>query len=155
MSTRRHSHARDARGAALVELAVSLPALLLLLFGVMDFARVFYTATELTNAARAGVQYGALSSINSSDSTTMQARAQAASPQISGYTVSTPVRSCGCMTQGGAFTTQTCTTSCATSTDHLVVYVTVTASKTFNTITRLPGLPQTIALTRSATMRAQ
>jgi Flp pilus assembly protein TadG len=147
--------ARDGRGAALVELAVALPVLVVLLFGVIDFARVFYVAAELTNAARAGAQYGALNTTNASDTGTMQTRALAASPQIAGYTVSTPTRSCGCMTQSGTFTSQACTTSCPNSADHLVVYVTVTASMTFNTVTRLPGLPQTLPLTRSATVRAQ
>src|SRR5260221_3845737 len=42
------------RGSALVELAIALPLLVAVLVGTTDFARVFYLATELTNAARAG-----------------------------------------------------------------------------------------------------
>lgn len=145
----------DSRGAALVELAVTLPVLVLLTFGVMDFARVFYTATELTNAVRAGAQYGAVDVVNSSDTATMQTRAQNASPQISPYTVATPIRSCGCMSNTGSFTAQTCTSSCSSPSDHLVVYVTVTASKTFRTVTRFPGVPKSVPLTRSASIRAQ
>ena len=45
-------------GAAIIELAVSLLMLVLLLLGTVDFARVFYADIELTNAARAGAQYG-------------------------------------------------------------------------------------------------
>ena len=49
---------RSERGSALVELAVTLPLLVLLVVGVADLARVFYVSMALTNAARAGAQYG-------------------------------------------------------------------------------------------------
>lgn len=138
-----------------MELAISLPVLVLMLFGAADFARVFFTSTELVNAARAGAQYGALTTINSSATSTMQSRASAASPQISPYTVATPTRTCGCMSQTGTFTAQSCTASCASSSDHVAVYVTVTASKTFSPLVRFPGLPASVALSRSVTLRAQ
>ena len=52
----------SARGASIVELAVALPVIVLLVIGAADFARVFYMAIELQNAARAGAQYGAANS---------------------------------------------------------------------------------------------
>ena len=42
---------------ALVEFALVLPILLLLVLGVMDFGRMFYTKMILTNAAREGANY--------------------------------------------------------------------------------------------------
>ena len=42
---------------ALVEFALVLPILLLLILGVMDFGRLFYTKMVLTNAAREGANY--------------------------------------------------------------------------------------------------
>ena len=42
---------------ALVEYALMLPLLLLLVLGVMDFGRMFYTKMILTNAAREGANY--------------------------------------------------------------------------------------------------
>jgi len=42
---------------ALVEFALVLPLLLLLVLGVMDFGRMFYTKMILTNAAREGANY--------------------------------------------------------------------------------------------------
>ena len=42
---------------ALVEFALVLPILLLLILGVMDFGRMFYTKMILTNAAREGANY--------------------------------------------------------------------------------------------------
>ena len=49
-------------GGSLVETALTAPLLLtLLIFGSVEFARVAYAAIEVTNAARAGVSYGAQS----------------------------------------------------------------------------------------------
>jgi Flp pilus assembly protein TadG len=42
---------------ALVEFALTLPILLLLVLGAMDFGRMFYTKIVLTNAAREGANY--------------------------------------------------------------------------------------------------
>lgn len=47
---------RSERGAALVELAVALPLLLVIMVGTIDFGRAFRTAMIVTNAARAGAQ---------------------------------------------------------------------------------------------------
>ena len=55
--TRSHSLARDNRGNAAVEFALMMPLLLLLLSGLIDFGRAFFTSMELENSARAGAQY--------------------------------------------------------------------------------------------------
>lgn len=47
---------REDHGQSLVEIALTLPVLLLLVFGVTDFARVFYYAIEISGSARAGVR---------------------------------------------------------------------------------------------------
>jgi len=46
---------------ALIEFAITLPLLLLLVLGAMDFGRMFYTKIVLTNAAREGANYLAYS----------------------------------------------------------------------------------------------
>ncbi len=48
------------RGSATVELALVLPLLLLLLFGVIDFGRMLHTQITLTEAAREGARAAAL-----------------------------------------------------------------------------------------------
>ena len=48
------------RGAAAVELALVLPVLLLVLFGVIDFGRMLHTQLKLTEAAREGARAAAL-----------------------------------------------------------------------------------------------
>lgn len=52
---------REEDGQAMIETVLSLPLLMLLLVGAAELARVAYAAIELTNAARAGAQYGATS----------------------------------------------------------------------------------------------
>ncbi|HET9517712.1 MAG TPA: TadE family protein [Actinoplanes sp.] len=48
------------RGSAAVELAIVLPLLLLVLFGVIDFGRMLNTQITLTEAAREGARASAL-----------------------------------------------------------------------------------------------
>ena len=45
------------KGQALVELALTLPLILLLVLGAMDFGRVYHTKIVITNAAREGANY--------------------------------------------------------------------------------------------------
>ena len=49
-------------GQSLVELALTVPILLLLLLGAAELARVAYAAIEVSNAAEAAVRYGAQNS---------------------------------------------------------------------------------------------
>lgn len=56
--------ARDDRGAAAVEMAIVLPLLLLVLFGLVDFGRMYNTQMQLTQAAREAVRVMALGGTN-------------------------------------------------------------------------------------------
>ena len=137
-------------GAALVEFALSLTLLCVILFGTIDFGRVFYTAMALTNAARAGAQYGAQSNAKSSDTTGMRTAAvNSVSLDVTGITV-TPGQTCTC--NGTAMANCPPTGTCAGT---VRIYVTVTATKTFTTIMGFPGFPHTVTLTRAASMRAE
>jgi len=48
------------RGQTLVELALVLPVLVLILFGILEFGRIFHSYIVITNAAREGARLGAL-----------------------------------------------------------------------------------------------
>jgi Flp pilus assembly protein TadG len=48
------------RGQAAVELALTLPLLLLIVLGIVDFGRVFIAADTLTHATREAARYGSL-----------------------------------------------------------------------------------------------
>ncbi|MCG0274878.1 MAG: pilus assembly protein [Thermosediminibacteraceae bacterium] len=51
---------RTQRGQAVVEFALVLPLLVLILFGVLEFGRIFHTYIVITNAAREGARLGAV-----------------------------------------------------------------------------------------------
>lgn len=54
------------KGQALVETALTLPLLLLILMGIVEFGRIFNAYLIVTNASREGARYAA---INSTDTT--------------------------------------------------------------------------------------
>jgi len=146
---------RDERGAALVELALATPLLLILIVGVVDFARVFYVGMQVTDAARAGAQWGSSPS-NPFVATTVQTRAQTASPQSAPTILLADVKEeCACVNDTTAPTTLTtaaCTAACA---NNRLVFVTVKASKSFSPIMRFPGIPNNVTISRTVTLRRE
>jgi Flp pilus assembly protein TadG len=57
---------RDDRGTALMEMAFTLPLLLLISVGIIDFGRAFQTWQILTNAAREGARVAVLPGMSDS-----------------------------------------------------------------------------------------
>jgi Flp pilus assembly protein TadG len=53
---RRRRHGRSERGQSLVEFALVLPMLLVVLFAIVDFGRMFQGYVSLTNATREGAR---------------------------------------------------------------------------------------------------
>lgn len=56
----RHRSWRDEHGAAIVEFALVVPLLLLLLWGIIDMGRAFYTLNNLASAVREGARRAAI-----------------------------------------------------------------------------------------------
>ena len=133
-------------GSAFIELALFFPALLLLLLGAIDLARVYYASITLINAAEVGAQYGSRTVTASSDTSGM---ATAATNDASDLTGATATASQSCTCSG---TSQACNASCA-GTKH--IWVTVNATYTFSTLFPYPGIPSSVPMTRTAVMRAQ
>lgn len=138
------------RGSAMLELSISLPLLLLILFGVADFGRFMYAAIEINSAASAGAEYATTSLVNSTDYAGMQTAAQADAADVSGVTVTT---SSYCKCLGGSVVS--CTVGACGGTSTPPNYIKVTTSGTFNTLFSYPGLPSSIALSGSAIRRIQ
>jgi Flp pilus assembly protein TadG len=61
--------ARNERGAALLEMALTLPLLLLVCVGILEFGRAYQTWQVLTNAAREGARVAVLPGTTQSDVT--------------------------------------------------------------------------------------
>lgn len=52
--------ARSESGVAAIELAIVLPLLFLILFGIISFGTLFYNYIVITNAAREGARWGSI-----------------------------------------------------------------------------------------------
>lgn len=88
---RPQSSSRKARdhGSVAVEFALVVPALLLIVFGLIDFGRALNAQISLTGAARDGARLAALGYSNGQ----VQTRVAAAAPSLSSVTV-TVAQSC-------------------------------------------------------------
>jgi Flp pilus assembly protein TadG len=142
---------QNERGSGFLEAALILPLMLLMCCGVMDFARVVYAGVEVANAARAGVQFGALTPGNSGNTAGMVSAAQADAADLGSSNVTaTASNFCACT---GVTGTVSCSTTCVGATPN--GYVSVTANYTFNTVVTYPGVPSQVVLSRTAKMRVQ
>jgi len=140
-------------GAALIEYAAVMLLLCVTMIAIADFGRAFYTAMALTNAVRAGAQYGAQSISKTTDTsgmTTAALNSGSADLGASGLWVRSASRRCECdgTIMGNCPPTGTCTGTTR-------IYVTVTASKLFTLVTGFPGLPNSVSIERAAQMRAK
>jgi Flp pilus assembly protein TadG len=139
---------RSEYGASLVELAITLPLLLLLLMGVVDFGRCFYLAVEVVGAAQAGVEYGMQ---NPTDTTGMSNAAKDDAPNVPNLTVAAPTYGCEC--SDGTQYSAGCATTPTTCTYNVVYRVSVTASTTYTPLIPWPGVPSSVTLSTTAKMR--
>jgi len=138
---------QHARGQAAVELALSVPLLITLLLLVVETGRAFYIAISVSNAARAGVQYGAQNLTTATDNTGMQNAAIADAANVSGMTA-TASHYCQCSNG----TASTClSTDCAGS--HRLMYAKVITSAVFTPITSWPGVLPSITIPGQAILR--
>jgi Flp pilus assembly protein TadG len=158
---------RKQSGQALVEFAFVLPLLMVLALGVIEVGRYAYIAILLGNAARAGVAYGAQSVAFAADTTGIRSAAYydfAGTTSGSTGTNGLPYSSltvtssfaCGC-DSGGTITSQTCSGTTTAGTcpggGHWVIVLSVTASGTYNALFNYPGIPTSMTISRTASMR--
>lgn len=133
-------------GNSLIELAIIIPALVLLCLGTADFARVFYAAVEVNAAARAGAQYGSQSVLTAADSAGMRAAALLDCPNLTN--VSATASQCTCSTGS---TVAACAANYCTNNPN-ATFVTVNTQVPFSSIARYPGLPSSLSLSGKAVM---
>ena len=131
-------------GQTILELALLLPLMLLLLVGVIEIGRYAYFDILVSNAARAGAQYGAQSLIQAKDVNGITTAAQ--NDGLGTMTITTS-QQCGCSagTLGGCPTGGVC--------PQPLVYVQVTATENFSSLFSYPGIPNSLTLTSTVTMR--
>lgn len=125
-------------GQALVELAVSMTLLLLIALGAVEFARLEYTAVEVSNAARAAAQYAAMNGGATGDSTAITHAAQNDSYDL-GTSVTSTLVSDSCVCSSDETTAVTCSANSCTN-SQLMETVTVTTQATYSPLFSLGGL---------------
>ena len=131
---------KEEKGGALIELALTVPILVLILLGAAEFARVEYAGIEVSNAAMAGVQYGGQDAATAADITGIQTAASNDAPNI---TLGTTTVSHSCICSDGS--ASTClATDCSGS--NIETILTVQTQATFDPLIHLPGLPTTYTL---------
>lgn len=157
---KREGHNSPERGQAMLEVALLLPMLLLLALGVIELGRYAYMGILVGNAARAGAAYGAQSLPQSVDLIGIQTAADndfQNGQNLSSLTVTSSV-SCGC-DSNGTVAPAVCSTGSnvaagtCTAGGHWVVMVSVTASGSFSSLFKYPGIPSPFSISKTATLR--
>jgi Flp pilus assembly protein TadG len=137
---------RRESGNSMLELALTISFLIILGLGATDFARAFYAAIEVNDAARAGAQYGSQNTATAADSTGMVNAAKANAPNLTGVTGT--ATQCTCAT--GSTVASCATRYCANNPSGN--FVTVNTQAAFSTIAPYPGIPSSLTLAGRAVM---
>lgn len=137
-------------GQALIELALVLPIFVLLLIGAVELARLAYASIEVSNAARAGIQYGAQNHNTAIDISGIKQAAINDGSNIATLQA-TAVNFCIC-SDG---TSITCANASINCTARILDYVQVNTSAVVDPLFHCPGLPKTFTLVGRATMRVE
>jgi Flp pilus assembly protein TadG len=154
---------RSVRGTAMIEFAIALPLLMLVLAGAIDFGSACYVAIEVSNAARAGAQYGAQNGQTMLDTSGIVLAAKNEASNIltsctaaagkSCWVTNYPQASYGCECADGTGV-QTGTTTCSCSgTKNSVNFVLVTTQATYYPMIPWQGFNKTYTFNGMAKIR--
>lgn len=139
-------------GQALVELALTLPLAVLLLLGGAELARLAYATIEVTNAAKAAVQYGDQNVGTAADIAGMTNAAINDTSDMPDANTMVLTASSTYQCSDAPDTNITVTnTSCPGA--QIVQTLTVTTSIAFDPLIHLPGLPTSYTLYGHATQK--
>jgi Flp pilus assembly protein TadG len=137
------------RGQSVAEVALVTPMLLLLLLGAIEIGRFAYYGIEVSNAARAAVQYGAQSLADSKDISGITQAAQRDAPEVPGLNVSASDR-CACSNTPSSFVA---CPALRCSSGHPLVFLQVDTTARIKPLFRYPGLSSTFPAHGHAIMR--
>jgi hypothetical protein len=136
-------------GQSVLEIALLAPLLLLMIVGTIEIGRYTYLAIEATNAARAGVQYGAQGLIDSKDVAGIKLAASNDAPDLVQLNV-TAKDLCACSSNPSHYVgcpAQDC------GAGHPVVFLKVNTAAQVPSLFHYPGLPATFTANGQAVMR--
>ncbi len=144
------ANARGTSGAAMSELVVIAPLLLLVLLGLVEAGRAGNLALTVAGAARAGVQYGAQNHTTAADKAGMQT----AATNDANLTGVSAVASSYCQCED--LTASVCGAAGACSTNHQNLYVRVVVTGTETSLVNYAPLPaalRAVTIQTAAIMR--
>ena len=153
--------ARNEKGHAVVELAMTIPVLLALCLGAADFGRVFHHAIALTGAADAGAAFGSLRTVHSSMFDDMEETAAETAADVSATATLTPEAEqyCDCpdapATGPNDANCVDCITGSCGSYGNPRVYVRVRVQEQFSTFAQYPGIDRSLRLSPAVHRRVQ
>jgi Flp pilus assembly protein TadG len=137
----------DEDASAMIEFAITMPLVIFIFLATVSFALVVRQNIEIIDAASAGAKYGANG--NSTNIAGMQTAAINDAADVPGFSV-TASRYCSCVA-GGA--TVSCTSSCSLYPNTPAAYVTVTTSAPGPLLFKVVGLPSSLPLSATSTIR--
>lgn len=160
-------HLRSNSGQSLIEVALITPLLLTMMLGVIDMGRYFYLGILVGNAARAGAAYGAVAPGDTAGIEAAACNDFEGNSTCSGIPLTvTESQSCGCDNGGtiGSYYGGSCDAvpnklptdpipSCTSGGGHWAAMINVEAKGTFSALIGWPGIPSSITIDRTATMR--
>ena len=152
---------RKEAGQSLLEVALMITVLLTMVIGIIEFGRYAYIGILVGNAARAGAAFAVQNPGTVGDTTDITTAAkndfQSNGQPANSLSVNSSY-ACGCDNGGTLVATLAqCTATGAgvcPSGQFWVITVTVEASGTFNSLFSFPGIPASLTLDRTCTMRA-
>jgi Flp pilus assembly protein TadG len=146
---------RSQSGAAMVEFAIALPFLVFLMIGVIEVGRYMYFGILAAHAAEAAAEYGSQTLATAADITGMKNAASADSASLTTL-VASPAPLClqTSSTQTGSTSSPV---ACPTGTPPTgtIEYVQVNVTGTFHSLLNYPGMPNSLPVSASTTMRVQ
>lgn len=153
------SQPRDTqRGNAVVEMAVSVPLLLMMVMGAIDFGRLFFEGMVVKNASHVSAFYGAQEMRYATDTVGIRNAATNEAVDIDSFTASHEMI-CECLGANGAYDTGSTQASCGEADCGVYgaprVYIKTRTEKTFLTMGWYPGIPQSTPISANGWVRVQ
>jgi len=142
-------HSRH-KGQSAVELAASMTLLSILLVLACDFGRMYYAYVAVSDAARAGAQFGAQSLVTAAYADGIKLAVTNDAANISLASGSPIVSQCTCVSTADPKIVKQCASSYNCSDNPGATWVTVSVSAPFTTLLSYPGLSNPVTLSKTA-----
>ena len=134
-------------GNALIEFCIFMPLVVFMFLAAVDYSMITQQSMTVVDAATTGTRYGAVAG-NGSDLAGIQAAAQSAAVGVPNF-VATVTNYCACTPGGPAVS---CASACASG-NYPAEYDKVSTRASVPVFFTVTGIPGTVALSASSTMR--